>query len=181
MITNLSMLRASRCFAAVCAVAVAVSAGCSHDRAADPGSIQIEGEIGVGVEISTGETTPEGRLIFFEWDTAEGHRHRQAGLIGDYGMMVFYDYEAPAPRPVRYELYIQETRQIIRTTSLAAFAAQLDRLPRGATLDWYNTCTAGTYYGLPDDIKRGIADACTERGIVLRKGGEYGLVICTCS
>jgi hypothetical protein len=177
------MLRASGCVLMACAAAVMI--GCSQDRArpggADPGSIQIEGEIGVGVEISTGETTPEGRLIFFEWDTAESGKHKKAGLIGDYGMMVFYDDSAPAPRTVRYELYIQETRQIIRTTSLAAFAAQLDRLPRGATLDWYDKCCVSTHYRLPDEIKRGIADACTERGIVLRKGPGQGLTICTCS
>jgi hypothetical protein len=157
---------------ALCLVVVAVGPGCVQRGLQNPE--------GTAVVVTTGETTPDDRLIFFEWVTKEGGDHRQAGLIGDYGMMVFYDYSAPAPRPVRFELYIQETRQIIRTTSLAAFVAQLDRLPRGATLDWYDKCCVSTHYRLPGEITRGIADACTERGIVLRKGGEHGLVICTC-
>jgi hypothetical protein len=161
-----------------CAAAIAVSTGCRHDRTQTGGvdAAPVQND----VEITAGKTTPEGRLIFFEWDTREGGHHRQAALIGDYGMMVFYDHFADEPKPIRFELYIQETRQIIRTTSLGAFIAQLDRLPEGATLDWYNTCTAGTHYRLPDEITRAIRDACTERGIVLRKGSEPGLTICTC-
>ena len=43
------------------------------------------------LEVVIGKTTPDGRLVFFEWDAAEGAGHRSRALEGDYGMMFFYD------------------------------------------------------------------------------------------
>jgi hypothetical protein len=135
--------------------------------------------------VTTGRVTPEGRLIFYEWKPQEGAPRRHAALHGDYGMMVFYDNWAKGPQRVRYELYFQESRRIIKTTRLERFKLELSKIPEGSVLDWYNTCQAGTYYGLPIETMTEIEEACKQHGVVLRRGPVYGgpseNMICTCS
>jgi len=134
--------------------------------------------------VTTGRVTPEGRLIFYEWEPGESAPRRHAALHGEYGMMVFCNKWAEGPPWVRYELYIQESRKIIRTTSLERFKRDLSKLPEGSILDWYNTCTVSTCYGLPVEITTEIEEACKQSGVMLRRGPAYGgpaqNTICTC-
>jgi len=124
-----------------------------------------------------GTTTPEGGLVFYEWSV--GGQRRHVTLRDGYGMMIFYDVSAKNPKP-RYELYIHKDKSIVKTTDPARFKRQLDRIPAGDKLHYYNTCAGGTHHGLDPDIIEDIRACCADKGIIFQEGDDELYGICTC-
>ena len=136
---------------------------------------QFGGQAGTdeGLEITSGATTPDGKLIFFHC------RKHDVPMTGDFGMMVFYDVRQTNSLP-RYELYVRKDHQIIRTTNLTAFKRRLSTIPAGETLHFYNTCAGGTHYGMDRAIIKDILRFCARRRIRVQEGDDMVYVICTC-
>ncbi len=117
----------------------------------------------------SGQKTPDGRLIFHtnkytkENTALEANQH--------FGMMIFY-YPDISP-DVRYELYLQKTGMIIKTTSLRAFLRQINQIPSGETIYFFNTCTAGSHYGLDKNIIRVIKEFCNKKNITLDEDFDF--------
>lgn len=166
-----------RCLILCCACTLWFSPGCRTAAVAQRNQ----------VEALASKTTPDGRLVFFEWDAAEGAGHRSRALEGDYGMMIFYDapspptqrpasYKSPLPR---YELYIQKDQKIIRTLSLELFKGEIAKIPAGEQLRFYNTCAGGTHWGLAPAILTEVRNCCKKNRVELLES-EVGCSICTC-
>lgn len=139
------------------------------------------------VQITRGEVAPSGRLIICPLNCQGDPINTDSDngcLRGDYGMMVFFDKWADPPTPPRFELYIQASKTIIKTTSLKRFEQEITKMPAGATLEWYNTCTVGTYAGIDAAIIDDFKKFCKRRGIELMGDTAEthfpGHIICTC-
>ena len=145
-------------------------------------ALAVIGVFGVGCsgprrEVVVGKMSAGGGLIFFEWDA--GGQKRQAVLKKGYGMMIFYDVFQKDAEP-RFELYVHEDRQIIRTKSLSQFKKELARIPPGQRLHYYNTCGGGTHHALDPRFLDEIKTYCRRKGIVFQQGDDELYGICTC-
>ena len=130
-----------------------------------------------GVTRADATIGPEGRLVVYEWTA--GRERRRKELESAFGMMVFYDIEATAPKP-RFELFVQEEQAVFTTEDPEAFKALLGTIPAGEQLDFYNTCAGGTHHGLDKAVIRDITRFCEKRGIVLKSGIKDVKCICVC-
>ena len=128
-------------------------------------------------ELIKAKATPEGYLIFYEWNT--GGQNKQVLLKNGYGMMIFYDVSQEDKGP-RFELYVHKDLEVIRTNSLAQFKKELARIPVGETLHYYNTCAGGTHHALDPRFLEEIKVYCRQRDILFQVGDNKVYSICTC-
>ncbi len=130
-------------------------------------------------EIAPAKTTGDGRVIVHEWVTTEGGRKAHEAILGGkYGLMVFWDERSK--KPPRFEFFMADPPQVIRTTSLARLKEGLGRISRGERLHYYNTCGGGTHSGLDPAVIEEIKAECARRGIQFQEGDDKLYIICTC-
>lgn len=121
-----------------------------------------------------GETDEQGRLVAFE----------AAGLCkvleSDYGL-AFVKTDDPDHPAARYHLSSKETGYQTFTT-LEALVTRISRIPEPRVIDFYGTCGAPTYFGLPEEDITKFFDAMKAARIELRSETPDGKsnTICTC-
>ena len=127
--------------------------------------------------VSDAKTTEDGNIIVYEWTAYEGKRH--AVLKSGYGLMIFYNVFEKNP-VIRFDLFVHETKRLIRTTGLNHFRRELSKITPGATLHYYNTCGPGTHHAMDPSVIEEIRVSCQEKGIAFQEGDDELLMICTC-
>jgi len=119
----------------------------------------------------------DGNVVVHRWVVAG--ETRETELRGKYGLMVFYDFEEPNPTP-RFHLYIGEEGRVVRSSDRETFLRELDRVPSGETLCYFNTCAGGTHHGLDPAVLESIKARCAERGVKFQRGDGTTFGICVC-
>ena len=121
-----------------------------------------------------GQTDEQGRLVAFE----------AAGLCkaleSDYGL-AFVKTDDPDHPAARYHLSSKATGYKTFTT-LDALVARISRIPEPRVIDFYGTCGAPTYFGLPEEDINKFFDAMNAARVELRRETPDGKsnTICTC-
>lgn len=94
----------------------------------------------------------------------------------EYGVMLVNDGWEEDPSP-RYILAIAKTRTLIDTKDLDLFKAMLKRIPKGATLFRYGSCTVPRYWGLKEKDFEAYENAFKELDL---KVSEDPRITCYC-
>ncbi len=142
---------------------------CEHEKALKQGDRDADGHL----VIYTWHFKTELNFGLFTLDFWEDH---YGSLYHPYGIMIFYRIEKAKDR-VEFEIYDQESGKISHATDLTTLKSILSTLPRGATIYLYNTCTAGTHYGLDSAIYEKMEEMIKEAGLFL-EDSDYAF--CTC-
>lgn len=119
-----------------------------------------------------GDTTNDGRLIFFVW------RFGIRTLVEDnakHGIMIWNDKVNGTPQ-VQFEFSSQAKKRFLRTNSIRAFLEEIKTVPSGDSIFFYDICTSGSHYGIDDSIIKRVHGVCKQHSINL----IYPDVICTC-
>ena len=105
-------------------------------------------------------------------------------LHNDYGILIT-DHEYDNIDVTYYELFYKKEKYIYQTSNINLLKKKLSKLPKGSTLDWYDTCTMSQYFGLSKEKEQAFIRLCENLNIKLSlpfepEGGGNRNVICTC-
>jgi hypothetical protein len=123
--------------------------------------------------LKAGDIGPDGNLVIYSW------RDRYRTLDGNYGLMIWYNQYQESSVP-EYELFNQAQKTIDRTKNLSEFLKLLSQIPKGASVYFYDLCSAGSHYGLDHKILKRVKEHIKNQGAQLFDPGNGGYVICTC-
>lgn len=121
-----------------------------------------------------GEYNEEGRLVFWEIDAFD---HMEPFVLReDYGVLLLNEGGEVAPKPL-YILAFQKTKEIFRSHDLEEFKAELAKVPKGAVVGRFETCTMPRSWGLPEEQRKTFRNALDERELVIEVDGR---IVCYC-
>jgi hypothetical protein len=128
----------------------------------------------IGCRMSDGMTpvpshSNSGVVVYSYKDMEDSHPTRFY-LKGAYGIVLRYYRDGASPSKVTYELFSESDGRVLVTQDQSEFRQALQRLPRSATVDFYDTCTVS----LSSKSDKGVLSYCDELGLA---GAYY--VMCT--
>lgn len=113
---------------------------------------------------------PKSGQVIALW-TQYREREDSTVLTLDYGMFVLWNEHERG-----FYLFNARTKRYYGTTDFDSFLTALGRLPKGITLEWINTCTAGSCWNMPETERNRLNQALAAGD--LRTDRPY--TSCTC-
>lgn len=119
-----------------------------------------------------GEIDDQGRLVVFE------SAQLTKTLESDYALVFLNTGDQDHPE-VRYDLSSRESGYESYAT-LDALMERIDRIPEPRIIDFYGTCGAPPFDGLPEKQIRAFFDAMKEAHVELKSGDHTTICTCPC-
>ncbi len=103
-------------------------------------------------------------------------------LNNDHGILII-DHEYDDIDETYYVLFYKKRKQIYHTSNMGLLRKKLSLLPKGAALDWYDTCTMSKMEALSESKKSQFRKLCKSLGIKLIEPswGESRNIVCYCN
>ncbi|WP_050027213.1 hypothetical protein [Verrucomicrobium sp. BvORR034] len=121
-----------------------------------------------------GDVDEEGNLVFMTMDAFD---HTEPFLLRDpYEVLLMNDGTEEAPK-ARYVVAERATRRITDTYDYAEYLREIQRIPPGSVVGWFDTCSVPRAYGLPDAVKLACESALSAAGLQVETDGRG---VCYC-
>jgi hypothetical protein len=96
-----------------------------------------------------GEIGSDGRLVI--WVSKRGSYDVPFPLYHDYGVMLINEGGEKHPKAL-YVVGCQAKKKVWRTHDFKEFQRLVNAIPKGATVQEYDSCTVNLFYGLPEKV-----------------------------
>ena len=102
-------------------------------------------------------------------------------LNSNYGILII-DHDLDDIDATYYELFYKKEKYIFQTSNLSLLKKRLSELPKGFTLDWYDTCTFSKMEGLTENKKQEFINLCESLKInlITPSWEESRNIVCYC-
>jgi len=102
-------------------------------------------------------------------------------LNSNHGILII-DHELDDIDGTYYELFYKKEKYIFQTSNLSLLKKRLSVLPKGTTLDWYDTCTFSKMEGLTENKKQAFINLCDSLKInlITPSWEESRNIVCYC-
>lgn len=104
-------------------------------------------------------------------------------LKNDYGILII-DHEYDYIEETYYILFYKNEKKLFKTSNLDILKKQLEKLPKGTILDWYDTCTFSRHMNLTDKKELAFKNMCASLNIQLiepRWDENQNNIVCFCN